>query len=67
MSPFCHNNKAQRLVSSIHMGLDLEAVQDSHSKVICLTEDMEACLAFLYFLNDSLVSLDQFLDTDLQS
>jgi hypothetical protein len=58
MSPFCHNNKAQQLVSSVHMGLDLQAMQASHSKATCLTKDMEACLPFLYFLNVSVVSLD---------
>jgi hypothetical protein len=63
----CAFNKAQRLISSIHMGLDLQAKQNSRFKVTCLTKDKEACLPFLYFLNDSLVSLDQFLDTNLQS
>ena len=40
------------------MGLDLQAVQASHSKATCLTKDMEACLPFLYFLNVSVVFLD---------
>jgi hypothetical protein len=48
------------------MGLDLQVVQDSHTKVTGLTKDVEAWLPFLYLLNDSLVLLDQSLATDLQ-